>query len=110
MKPTSGEWKVDELNGEFFVITNKQPFRLVIASLPKLSLGKKIPVEEAQANAHLIASAPDLLEACKELVAQIKQAQQGFERYINSPSMGKVLLQATQVIARATGSDNGEGL
>lgn len=65
---TAGPWVVAEDCGDFDT--------LAIYSSSGLKLvwwggHYNVPIEEAEANARLIASAPELLEACKSLLAVI---------------------------------------
>ena len=57
MKHTKGEWKVD------WATIGNLPYNYKLHEYPYQETE-----EEAEANARLIASAPDLLEACEELL------------------------------------------
>ena len=58
--------------------------------------------EEAQANARLIAAAPELLEACKELVAVSEQAPMMVARC--GPWLCRIVRNARAAIAKAEGT------
>lgn len=61
---------------------------------------------QRQANVRLIAAAPDLLEACKELVASVERWNGGVEKIIGRvPKSGMFLDRAKAAIARAEGKD-----
>lgn len=87
-KHTPVPWKV---SGKFII------------SEPNLAIAELSVVPEIVANARLIASAPELLEACKDLIGQVEQAQKGFIRYIGSPTMDFAIKQTEQAIAKAEG-------
>jgi hypothetical protein len=58
--------------------------------------------EEEHANAHLIAAAPDLLEALQGFFKEFPWTAEVQKRHPNSPA-GKVLSKARAAIAKATG-------
>jgi len=67
MKHTPGPWELDEM---FRVIANKKGFKpspahtkFIVANNVYISGSR----EEQRANAHLIAAAPELLEACRTI-------------------------------------------
>lgn len=69
MKHTSGPWEVIEDNGDYYV----RGSGLTIADCTSWDYQTRQPmcpagVGEAEANAHLMAAAPELLEALKELL------------------------------------------
>lgn len=84
---TKGPWKV-----EFGFICDGNGDRLFHQS--EMMRNHNITVGEMEANAQLIAAAPDLLEACKEAVKIIKDIlpPKGYESYIE---------QLKQAIAKA---------
>lgn len=59
-KHTSGPWKVSNSDNELSVVTGDDKYLI-----SKIVGDDRIPGCEDQANARLIAAAPDLLEACK---------------------------------------------
>ena len=65
--------------------------------------GLRASQPEADANARLIAAAPDLLAACIELEGIILRAQCGHLVNIGSPAVEKLLDQARAAIAKAKG-------
>lgn len=96
-KHTPGEWEVREGDlrtngrGEFIEISVEEK---VITSIEESEDVQGVSDEE-RANAHLIASAPDLLEACKNLI----------ERYECDNFTSVPIKQAKQAIAKAEGEE-----
>jgi hypothetical protein len=68
MKHTPGPWKVKELSKRDIAVTS-DTYYAPIPHICKLYCIKN--QEEMEANASLIAAAPDLLEACKDQLALI---------------------------------------
>lgn len=64
---TKGKWKIGSHNDEPFARSCLSIFREDGRRICEVSREGFMPIEEAEANAHLIAAAPDLYEACKEL-------------------------------------------
>ena len=62
MKHTKGEWKIFWGNYTHFATINKDTQTRICA----IEVDNPAETEEQRANAYLIASAPDLLEACEE--------------------------------------------
>ena len=91
MKHTPGPW---EANGVLVVASNDS-FRTLFECKP---LTMTLSVEECEANAHLIAAAPELLEACKEALNYV-QGHNNDEQYY-TPRIERKLEQA---IAKAQG-------
>jgi len=99
MKHTPGPWKVIKMEGseDLYIESRNKPGwnEFPIASL--------IPYKNAEelANARLIASAPELLEACKEIVAIFhKEANEGrYPKFL----LGKGWLNLANAIAKAEG-------
>ena len=71
---TKGEWKVTKWLQKygFNVFSEEGGF---VASVP-MNVGLEHTMIEAEANAHLIAAAPKLYEACKELVKRNRSGYQ----------------------------------
>jgi len=97
---TQGKWEIKEIEGDCTLILNSNGY--CIASLPCLSFGKKIPQEITQANARLIASAPELLEACKmvDIILNNKNVTLPKDKRITKQQAMDLLSQA---IAKAEG-------
>ena len=91
MEHTKGRWKVEEYTGhphfEIYEIYANKPCQRVASCEDHLS--------ETEANAHLIAACPDLLEACKAIAALAKGQGQ--------VNMIQVAGQAAAAIAKAEG-------
>lgn len=69
-KHTPGPWKTHDnigRKGELGIIADVAPCIIAI-----MGNAKEWP-REAEANARLIAAAPDLLKACKKILAEIKE-------------------------------------
>ncbi len=60
---TPGPWLV---SSSTLVVTDKA--EIIANTIPTFVAGLQLPMKESEANAHLIAAAPELLEACEKLV------------------------------------------
>lgn len=93
-KHTPGPWEVDELNNTT-VWGKKQRFNMLVA---KCGDAQIILQEEAEANARLIAAAPELLEACKKVKSDLFQYEGGRlsqqDLLNNIESLGKAIAKA----------------
>lgn len=67
MKPTPGPWKVDNRSKSELRVITDYPDETFIADLC-LSGAPEDEIEQVRANARLIAAAPELLAALKQLV------------------------------------------
>ena len=73
MPHTPGDWKLTQPAGGFASIVDANGELVFALAYPSLGLGDKARnPEEVEANAQLLVSAPKLLEALKELYAQVK--------------------------------------
>jgi hypothetical protein len=90
-------WTDDGKIGNFYIIKDF-PYRWIAEA--KGSHVNKVSREEIEANAHLIAAAPELLEALEEAVFLLDGylVQHG-----SAPSMAKKMKGLKSVIAKATG-------
>ncbi len=84
---TPGPWEVDEGDG---MPIAKVSFRVVTAPCTP-NIGSGLSREEITANARLIAAAPDLLAACKELVVAVSAAMRVIAdldamKYVGAPA------------------------
>jgi len=95
MAHTQGPWF---LNGPWHIHPHTQEGEL-ISVVAKIT-GEHLPPKEREANAHLIAAAPELLEMVKEFEAAM-QVSENYFRYWAGPSIEKVTL----VIAKAEGKE-----
>ena len=64
---------------------------------------ERLPASTAEANARLIASAPDLLEACKAMLKYIESDADIYQHEIPSCGPAGYCLQARAAIAKAEG-------
>ena len=65
MKHTPGPWDRDPYNDNLIIVKGSNPYLYIIAEVDPVA-SSEITDFEIEANARLIAAAPDLLEACKE--------------------------------------------
>jgi hypothetical protein len=93
-KHTQGPWWASE--GYSFVLMVKAPSRSG-ASVAHVLPHVEIPDEEAKANYHLIAAAPELLEALEELLSREWQDDDG------APTLEVARSNARAAIAKARG-------
>ena len=102
MTHTPGPWKVDKLGtmGDYDLCSNNYPLGMLYHS----------QIHDTEANARLIAAAPELLETLKELLAMAK-----FYKPIPKPanpededeemwSIAMVYIKAEKAIAKAEGT------
>lgn len=71
MKHTPGKWVVEKSSAEIrrpFWITGNDDDGCMICSVVSNIYDERIEIEEAMANARLIAAAPELLEACYAVI------------------------------------------
>jgi hypothetical protein len=99
-KHTPAPWKVvdnsDTKNGQIRV----ENYEGVIACCGKQT--EIMPtLENMQANAHLIAAAPDLLEACKSILASFHESVKTDENISEFPELQKVALAIAKAEGRA---------
>lgn len=91
---TKGEWKASKISRSGFITINTNPNtddRLIVDIMVHKGLE-----EEAEANARLIAAAPDMLEALKTCATLLEQLQ--------FPGTEAIVLEA---IAKAEGKSKG---
>lgn len=76
MEHTKGPWYTEKLGAypDEICITVGPPTGAFIATVPRYSIGSE---EVAEADARLIAASPDLLDACKCVLADALAALQG---------------------------------
>ena len=109
MEYTGGEWRVNRTEGK-----NKEEFaEYIVTSFPNggvkgIALIRTYPYRlESEANARLIASAPDLYEACQAIVKWLDDIPGHVGRQIKFSEAGEtapqVYKQLIQAIAKAEG-------
>jgi hypothetical protein len=74
-KGTPGEWHIETYSGEQWIAAGEDIQGNVICNQPEPDLEESLKYWEA--NAHLIAAAPDLLEACMKLAEWDKKHPAG---------------------------------
>ena len=96
---TKGPWKI---NKEGTIMTNKKNefghYEHLLLMGVSLTLGNHPKTEESQANARLIASAPELLEACK-------WAYDALKPFSKEPLEKSGIKMLEQAIAKAEGKE-----
>jgi len=81
MNYTKGEWKIYKVPAAFLINTDNM---------------ENIASCSNQANAHLISAAPDMYEACKEMLEELK---------ITKGAAGIWLVRWAKALAKAEGTD-----
>ena len=93
-KHTPGPWRVVRVAAGFTIRAASR----AVATLPSLVVrGRR---QQAEADAHLIAAAPELLEALQLMVT--------WEDWIDDPDWLELVKDARGVIAKATGEEGAE--
>jgi len=95
MKYTKGPWEVNSHEHGSHKTISKGANNICIVLLGNLSDGST-----GEANAHLIASSPDLLEACKAMIAVGKKASAN-QGYDNTPGIWLDHINAVKLIRQA---------
>lgn len=95
-KHTKGDWNVSKTVNDYAIHTEGSPKDLALV----YEYSRGIPKEEAEANAKLIAAAPDLLKFA-ERVAEIGYTL-GDRKSGESEQFFKLYQEATEVIRKAT--------
>ncbi len=99
---TQGPWHVGAGNGEGSIFAENGRTRLEIGGTtlyPIARMGKGWNEEEDEANARLIAAAPEMLEALREMLSMFVDHEQYDE------DSAQVISQTRQVLAKAEGRD-----
>lgn len=92
---TPGPWAYDKDSNEIFSCNEAHGCGWVALVKGNDSNGQPLPEEERQANAKLIAAAPELLAACKELFMQMRREGCGHQQMLD---------RALAAIAKAEGA------
>ena len=98
MEYTKGNWKRGSLDDEPFARSCLSIYQEDGRRIAEVSREGFMRIEEAEANAHLIAAAPDMYEALKALTFQFAAA---VERPY--PADTRVYTQANEALAKAEG-------
>jgi hypothetical protein len=99
---TKGPWKINNNighKGELGIIADTAPCIIAIMG------NQKVWPAEAEANAHLIAAAPDLLEACKALLEEFNSRTALIETCDMTDDELVAIQKAEQAIAKTEGRD-----
>ena len=102
---TKGKWKVFNLTDVF---TDTNPFgkgdiHICDCNVHRKILGtdKELPLSEAEANAHLIAAAKDLLAACRMLIRAVDRGNFDKNGFLTIHPKSPFIETFEQVIAKA---------
>ena len=98
-KHTPGPWCISPIDGDIVGDSNGVS-SVIVARMPLMSAVRGPGREAQNANARLIASAPDLLAACRAIVGDCPDA--GEPGHID---FGEAMVMARDAIARATGGE-----
>lgn len=118
-KHTKGEWKVEDCYNTFEILAADSRIigQQVVCKVPKPNQymldnksastikQEKQALAVAEANAHLIAAAPDMLEALKEMLDWMETNFQLESGNYEDPDMSNIARQAEQALAKATKED-----
>lgn len=80
-KHTPGPWKIDEQeDGSILGIwdNNPEPYETKCVAMMDASNDSLVSTKEMWANAHLIAAAPDLLEACEKAFERLSYINKSY--------------------------------
>ena len=100
MKHTQGKWRINTTLEYIEKHSGKQT--LVLSNDRIIAEAFGVTLEEAEANAKLIASAPELLEACKRFVKWYEAGKRGITGHkMALISRERALDPAKQAIAKA---------
>ena len=74
-KHTPGPWLFTGISGVLYIVSKYNPYALIARVIFTPGLGK-----QCYKNSQLMAAAPDLLEACQELIAELdnRESQYGY--------------------------------
>ena len=72
-KHTPGPWSYSGISGDFSVMARHGHKRIIVAECVADSALKPDECDQVDANKRLIAAAPELLDACRMALVQIKQ-------------------------------------
>ena len=105
-KHTPGPWTISDDHGQRWIETtagNDDTIAQVFRRNNSVSAARDI---EYTANAHLIAAAPELLEALKEITSDYAD-RFDLDSLSTNPGIKSSIKQARTAIAKATGASNG---
>ena len=103
MEYTKGRWRLGSLDDEPFARSSLSIYQEDGRRIAEVSREGFMAFEEAEANAHLIAAAPDLYEALKAGLPIIKYVLEHITGLIGEENIevGKVVRQQEQALAKA---------
>ena len=105
-KHTPGPWEVraDPSHYDSFttVVAGSGEQRKGMLREMIVEIGGWAGIETAEANARLIAAAPDLLAACQRLVTLIDESDQ-WSDVVSGTAMGEIVNEARTAVAKAEG-------
>ena len=107
-KHTPGPWHIGVGNGEGSIFADNGRTRIEIGGTtlyPICQVNRKWEDEEDEANARLIAAAPELLQAIKDLFRECAMVHKSWGDGANTKEADAAIKRAKDAIAKATGKD-----
>lgn len=107
-KHTPGQWHIGSGNGEGSIFADNGRTRLEIGGTtlyPICQVNRKWEDEEDEANARLIAAAPELLQAILDLFRECAMVHKYWGDGANTKEADAAIKRAKDAIAKATGQD-----
>lgn len=104
-KHTPGPWHIGSGNGEGSIFADNGRTRLEIGGTtlyPICQVNRKWEDEEDEANARLIAAAPELLQAIKDLFRECAMVHKSWGNDDNTEEAAAAIKRAKDAIANAT--------
>jgi len=104
-KHTPGQWHIGSGNGEGSIFADNGRTRLEIGGTtlyPICQVNRKWEDEEDEANARLIAAAPELLQAIKDLFRECAMVHKSWGDGDNTKEADAAIKRAKDAIAKAT--------
>lgn len=95
-KHTPGEWRVERTNFRHEIVAGNTWVAIVLHARESAQAPESR--EEQEANARLIAAAPELLEACKALIDELKRYE------VVRPQAADAVRRAEEIVRKAGGA------